>query len=416
MVRPLRRRETIKGIGAVAGLGSIAGCTGLIPQDWLTFDAGPAFFESQEGNVPVSLNPTQIIIRDTVRKAGVEVDIEATSYAITQVVTPGLVDLEPETDLPNPPILGELFVFSTPTISVPGVGNLNPAKDITPRTLMESFGGSNAISLDSAAEEDRSLPQVTYDDLPAGKELLKSGYRGWVDGVTDTNLERGGERLVSGTASIELGWMSDPQSQESNTVDSVLVGSRIQHDSDFVFIGGWSPRSVVEQFGANGQPTEGVDDANPQQIGRLIQRQLWGQTGSRALQLSHPSTCPEAGCIDSLKSAFERVDLVFPTHRPEVELGDTVVDTEDTDPDPAIVVKLPDTPIDDWIVYGSETVAYQNPAYDPLERMVVVVFEHLLDDGWNSWDRADRGALYDGVVNRGIKFHAFPHARLETLS
>lgn len=93
--------------------------------------------------------------------------------------------------------------------------------------------------------------------------------------------------------------------------------------------------------------------------------------------------------------------------------GVPVVDSEDPDPDPAIVIDHLDVPIGDWIVYGDETVADQNPSYDPEDPVVIVVFEHHLDSGWTGWRQARPGTLFDGVVTRGIKFHAFPRARLD---
>lgn len=90
-----------------------------------------------------------------------------------------------------------------------------------------------------------------------------------------------------------------------------------------------------------------------------------------------------------------------------------VTDSDDPDPDPAIVINWLDVPIRDWIVFGNETVADQNPTYDPEDRLVIVAFEHLLDSGWPDWRRANPATLFEGVVERGIKFHAFPEARLD---
>lgn len=90
-----------------------------------------------------------------------------------------------------------------------------------------------------------------------------------------------------------------------------------------------------------------------------------------------------------------------------------VIDSDDPDPDTAIVINVLDVPINDWNVYGNETVADQNPTYDPENQVVVVAFEHLLDAGWPEWRRANPDTLFDGVVDRGIKFHAFPKARLQ---
>lgn len=90
-----------------------------------------------------------------------------------------------------------------------------------------------------------------------------------------------------------------------------------------------------------------------------------------------------------------------------------VIDSEDPDPDAAIVINVLDVPISDWTVYGSETVADQNPNYDPADSVVIIAFEHLLDSGWPDWKRAKPDTLFDGVVDRGIQFHAFPRARLD---
>lgn len=93
--------------------------------------------------------------------------------------------------------------------------------------------------------------------------------------------------------------------------------------------------------------------------------------------------------------------------------GTQVVDGEDPDPDPAIVISSLDVPISDWNVYSDETVADHNPTYNPKDRVVIIAFEHLLDEGWPNWRRNPPNRLFDGVVERSIKFHAFPHARLE---
>jgi hypothetical protein len=90
-----------------------------------------------------------------------------------------------------------------------------------------------------------------------------------------------------------------------------------------------------------------------------------------------------------------------------------VTDSEDPDPDPAIVINGLDVPISDWVVFGSETVADQNPTCDPDDQVVIVVFEDLLDSGWPGWRQANPDTLFDGVVERGIKFHAFPKAHLK---
>lgn len=92
--------------------------------------------------------------------------------------------------------------------------------------------------------------------------------------------------------------------------------------------------------------------------------------------------------------------------------GEVVSDGEDGSPDLAVVLATPDAAIDDWVVYADETVADHNPNRDPAEPVVVVGYEHLLDAGWPEWKEAPAGELFDGAVERGVKFHAFPRSRL----
>lgn len=93
-------------------------------------------------------------------------------------------------------------------------------------------------------------------------------------------------------------------------------------------------------------------------------------------------------------------------------LGDSVIDREDSNPDTGVVLALLDVPINDWNVYGNETVADQNPRYNPRKPVAIVAFESHLDSGWSNWRQADSNSLFEGVVDRGIKFHAFPRTRL----
>lgn len=97
----------------------------------------------------------------------------------------------------------------------------------------------------------------------------------------------------------------------------------------------------------------------------------------------------------------------------DLAVGEYVSDSATDDGDLAVVVATPDATVADWVVYGDETVADHNPDYDPDEPVVVVAFERLLDAGWGGWTDASSADLFDAVVERGIKFHAFPASRLQ---
>jgi len=96
--------------------------------------------------------------------------------------------------------------------------------------------------------------------------------------------------------------------------------------------------------------------------------------------------------------------------------GDPVVDGEDDDPSDGIVVLTPDATIAEWeIRVGDEerTIAETNPEYDPDEPVVLVTYEHWLDEAWPEWETANPHELFDGVCDRGVKFYSFPASRLE---
>lgn len=95
--------------------------------------------------------------------------------------------------------------------------------------------------------------------------------------------------------------------------------------------------------------------------------------------------------------------------------GERVVDREAVQQDTAIVLKTARETADEWVVYGDETVADQNREYDyPADEPVVLVtFKSKLDADWSGWEDVPAGDLFQGVMNRNIKFHAFPVGRLE---
>ncbi len=121
---------------------------------------------------------------------------------------------------------------------------------------------------------------------------------------------------------------------------------------------------------------------------------------------------------DSKRFAPAQDDIAYAAQlltplRERFNAGDYVLDREDPEADPAVVIHARDIPIDDWVVYAEETVEDQNPDYEPDEPVVIVVYEHLLDAEWESWTEADAEELFDEVTERSIKFHAFPESRLE---
>lgn len=96
--------------------------------------------------------------------------------------------------------------------------------------------------------------------------------------------------------------------------------------------------------------------------------------------------------------------------------GDRVVDTEDDDPNPAVVVAVPGgQTLADWTyeVDGEErTTAEANPDYPADEQLVIVAFETVLDEYWPGWEDAATEDLFDGVKEHDINHYGFPESRL----
>lgn len=76
-----------------------------------------------------------------------------------------------------------------------------------------------------------------------------------------------------------------------------------------------------------------------------------------------------------------------------VDVGDYVIDTDDDDPDLAVVIECSETSIDEITVASGDTqrtVADDNPEYDTTEPVVRVAFvESGLNQDWPAWTEAD---------------------------
>lgn len=96
--------------------------------------------------------------------------------------------------------------------------------------------------------------------------------------------------------------------------------------------------------------------------------------------------------------------------------GDRVFDQADDDPDPAVVVTVPEgETLQDWTyeVDGEAvTAADANPDYPPTEQLVIVAFEAALNEDWPEWTDVPPEDLVDGVQANDIPHYGFPEGRL----
>lgn len=92
--------------------------------------------------------------------------------------------------------------------------------------------------------------------------------------------------------------------------------------------------------------------------------------------------------------------------------GDVVVDRDDDNPDPALVVNcIPGVSADEWEVHGGQTVAEANPKYPEDASVIVVVFEENFDYDALEWNREEPIALTE-LNDTPMKQYSFPAPRL----
>lgn len=103
-----------------------------------------------------------------------------------------------------------------------------------------------------------------------------------------------------------------------------------------------------------------------------------------------------------------------------MEPGAYAVDTEDDEPDLAVVVLQREEPISEVTVSGADadqTVAEDNPEYEPSETAITTAFvESGLNRQWPDWTEATPSELYDGATDHDVKLYTFPEGRLQTLT
>ena len=102
-----------------------------------------------------------------------------------------------------------------------------------------------------------------------------------------------------------------------------------------------------------------------------------------------------------------------------LSVGDSVADTEDDDPDEALVIKRPpEQTIADWEYEtgsGKTTTADENPEYPADDQLVIVAFRSAVADAIDDWQTLDEDALFESVVEHDINRYGFPESHLEQI-
>jgi hypothetical protein len=99
---------------------------------------------------------------------------------------------------------------------------------------------------------------------------------------------------------------------------------------------------------------------------------------------------------------------------PSWAIGETVLDRDDADADPAVVVNTPTVPADEWDIPRIEkTAAEDNPAYPANAAVAVVVYKDDLDDVFPGWDHEQPIAI-TVLKDARVDHYSFPAPRLES--
>jgi hypothetical protein len=100
------------------------------------------------------------------------------------------------------------------------------------------------------------------------------------------------------------------------------------------------------------------------------------------------------------------------TEETDFSPGDVVLDRDDDNPDPALVVNcVPGATADEWNVPGEQTLAEANPEYPEDASVIVVVFEEKFDDDALEWNREEPIAL-TALTDSPMRHYSFPAPRL----
>lgn len=93
------------------------------------------------------------------------------------------------------------------------------------------------------------------------------------------------------------------------------------------------------------------------------------------------------------------------------DIGDIVHDGDDSDPDEAVVVNIPQEPAKAWVAYEETTVAADNPEYPDDAPVVVVAFADAVSQCLNSWDHEEPLGL-ETIREADVCPYSFPAPRL----
>jgi len=98
-----------------------------------------------------------------------------------------------------------------------------------------------------------------------------------------------------------------------------------------------------------------------------------------------------------------------------ISTGDIVVDKEDDDPSPAVVVNRPPIEAHEWKVKPlDKTVAKDNPDYPDDERIAMIVYKDEMDETYPHYT-GGYPIKISKLIQDGTRFYTFPRSRLKPI-
>ena len=99
------------------------------------------------------------------------------------------------------------------------------------------------------------------------------------------------------------------------------------------------------------------------------------------------------------------------------DIGEPVVDrdSEDDDPNAAIIVNCPPRTAEDWTAYHDTTVAEDNPDYPEDASIAVVVYRDVLTEFDPDWAERDKPFPLAELNEADVSHYSFPAPRLKSL-
>lgn len=99
----------------------------------------------------------------------------------------------------------------------------------------------------------------------------------------------------------------------------------------------------------------------------------------------------------------------------DFQTGDIVIDRDDNQPSPAVIVNLPPIKAEDWDVNSTgNTVAEDNPEYDPTEQIAIIIFRSTLQYLYPKYTGKIPIKISKLAADR-TNFYTFPRSRLKKI-